>query len=61
MFSGISRDVLMNAQCLQTWWSNLKRAVFGSSLSVPPLTALGGGLVCESASKTDLQVVRSFS
>ena len=29
-------------------------AVFGSSLSLPPLVGLGGGLVCESVGKADL-------
>ena len=28
-FSVRTRDVLMNAQCPQKWWSNLKLAVFG--------------------------------
>ena len=36
------------------WWSTLKSAVFGLSLSLPPLVGGGGGLVCESVGKADL-------
>ena len=32
----------------------LKSAVFGLSLSLPPLVSEGGGLVCESVGKADL-------
>ena len=32
----------------------LKSAVFGTSLSLPPLVNEGGGLVCESVGKADL-------
>ena len=44
----------MNAQSNHKWWSTLKSAVFGSSLSLPPLVVGGGGLVCESVGKADL-------
>ena len=44
----------MNAQSDHNWWSTLKSAVFGSSLSLPPLVFKGGGLVCESVGKADL-------
>ena len=47
-------DVLMNAQSPYKWWSTLKSAVFGLSLSLPPLVREGGGLVCESVAKADL-------
>ena len=47
----------MNAQCPHKWWSTLKSAVFGSSSdsSLSPLIGAGGGLVCESVGKADLQ------
>ena len=48
-------DVLMNVQSPHEWWSTLKSAVFGSSSSLPPLVGPGGGLVCESVGKADLQ------
>ena len=48
-FSNKNRDVLLNVQSPQKWWSTLKSAVFGSSSSLPPLVSEGGGLVCESA------------
>ena len=57
MAQGISvrnRDVLMNVQSPQKWWSTFKSAVFGSSSSLPPLVSEGGGLVCESVGKADL-------
>ena len=44
----------MNVQSPHKWWSTLKSAVFGSSLSLPPLVGPGGGLVCESLGKADL-------
>ena len=47
-FCDRNRDVLMNVQ------STLKSAVFGSSLSLPPLVSECGGLVCESVGKADL-------
>ena len=53
-FSARNRDVLMNAQFPHKWWSTLKSAVFGLSLSLPPLVGGGGGLVCESVGKADL-------
>ena len=47
-FSVRSRDVPMNAQCPNKWWSILKPAVFSSSSdsSLPPL--IGGGVLCVS-------------
>ena len=42
-FSVRNIDVLMNVQSPHTWWSTLKSAVFGSSLSLPPLIGPGGG------------------
>ena len=48
-----NRDVLMNVQSPHKWRSTLKSAVFGSSLSLPPLVSEGGGLVCESVGKAD--------
>ena len=53
-FSDRNRNVLMNVQSPQKWWSTLKSAVFGSSSSLPPLVSEGGGLVCESVRKADL-------
>ena len=55
-FSVRSRDLLMNAQCPQKWWSTLKSAVFRSSSdsSLPPLIGAGFGLVCESVGKADM-------
>ena len=53
-FSAINRDVLMNAQSPQKWWSTLKSAVFGWSLSLPPHVGECDGLVCESVGKADL-------
>ena len=53
-FSDRNRDVLMNVQYPQKWWSTLKSAVFGSSSSLPPLVSEGGGLVCELVGKADL-------
>ena len=53
-FSDRNRDVLMNVQSPHKWWSTLKSAVFGLSLSLPPLVSEGGGLVCESVGKADL-------
>ena len=44
----------MNVQSPHKWWSTLKSAVFGMSLSLPPLIDEGGGLVCESVGKSDL-------
>ena len=44
----------MNVQSPHKWWSTLKSAVFGSSLSLTPLISEGGGLVCESVGKADL-------
>ena len=45
-FSDRNRDVLTNVQSPHKWWSTLNSAVFGSSLSLPPLVGGGGGLVC---------------
>ena len=45
----------MNAQSPHKWRSTLKSAVFGVSSSLPPLVGAGGGLVCESVGKADLQ------
>ena len=55
-FSVRSRDIRMNAQYPDKWWSTLKSAVFGSSSdsSLPPLIGAGGGLVCESVGKADM-------
>ena len=54
-FSDRNRDVLINVQSLHKWWSTLKSAVFGLSLSLPPpLINEGGGLVCESVGKAHL-------
>ena len=53
-FSVRNIDVLMNVRSSHKWWSTLKSAVFGSSLSLPPLVGQGGGLVCESVGKADL-------
>ena len=53
-FSDRNRDVLMNVQSPNKWWSTLKSVVFGSSSSLPPLISEGGGLVCESVGKADL-------
>ena len=53
-FSARNRDVLMNAQSSHKWWSTLKSAVFGLSLSLPLLVGGGGGLVCKSVGKADL-------
>ena len=50
-FSERNTDVLRNVQSPHKWWSTLKSAVFGSSLSLPPLVREGGGLVCESVGK----------
>ena len=44
----------MNVQSPHKWWSTLKSAVFGTSLSLPPLVNESGGLVCESVGKADL-------
>ena len=43
-FSVRNRDILMNAQCPQKWWSTLKSAVCGSSSdsSLPPLIGAVG-------------------
>ena len=53
-FSDRNRNVLLNVQSPHKWWSILKSAVFGSSLSLPLLVSEGGGLVCESVGKADL-------
>ena len=53
-FSARNRYGLMNAQSPHKWWSTLKSAVFGLSLSLPPLVGGGGGLVCASVGKADL-------
>ena len=45
----------MNVQSQHNWWSSLKSAVFGSSSALPPLVSEGGGPVCESIGKADLQ------
>ena len=44
----------MNAQSPHNWWSTLKPAMFGLSLSLQPLVGGGGGLGCESVGKADL-------
>ena len=41
-FSVRSRDLLINAQSPNKWWSTLKSAVFGMSSSLPPLVGVGG-------------------
>ena len=53
-FSDRNGDVLMNVQSPHKWWSTFKSAMFGSSLSLPPLVSESGGLVCESVAKADL-------
>ena len=53
-FSNRNKAVLMNVQYPHKWWSTLKSAVFGSSLSLLPLVSKGGVLVCESVGKADL-------
>ena len=53
-FSDRNRDVLMNVQSPDKWWSTPKSAVFGSNSSLPPLISEGDGLVCESVGKADL-------
>ena len=53
-FNDRNKAVLMNVQSPHKWWSTLKSAVFGTSLSLPPLVNEGGGLVCESVGKADL-------
>ena len=55
-FSVRNWDDLMNVQCPHKWWSTLKSAVNGSSpdSSLPPLIAVGGGLVCELVGKADM-------
>ena len=54
LFSVRNREVLMNAQSPQKWWSTLKSAVFGASSSLLPLVGGGGGLECESVGKADV-------
>ena len=44
-FSDRNRDVLMNVQSPDKWWSYLKSAVFGTISSFPPLVGVAGGLV----------------
>ena len=53
-FSDRNRDVLMNVHSSHKWWSTLKSAVFGSSLSLPMIVSEGGGLFCESDYNADL-------
>ena len=53
-FSVRLRDVLMNAQFPDEWFSTLQSAVFGSSTSLPLLFGGGGGLVCGLVGKADL-------
>ena len=53
-FSNRNRDVLMNVESLQKWWSTLKSAVFCSSSSLPPPIGGGGGLVWELVGISDL-------
>ena len=53
-FSDGNRDILMNVQSPNKWWSTLKFVVFGASSSLPPLVSEGGGLVCESFGEADL-------
>ena len=53
-FSDRNRDVIMNVQSPQKWWSNLRSALFDSSSPLPPFAGGGGELVCESVVKTDL-------
>ena len=49
-----NRAVLMNVQSPHKWWSALKSAVFGTSLSLPPHVNEDWGLVCESVGKANL-------
>ena len=53
-FSDRNRDVLMNVKSPHKWWSTLKSAVFGLSLSLPLLVNECGRLVCESLGRADL-------
>ena len=41
-FRDRNRAVLMNVQSPHKWWPTLKSAVFGTSLSLPPLISEGG-------------------
>ena len=50
-----NRDALINSQSLRNWWSTFKSTVFVSSSSLPLLVGGGGGLVCKSVGKTELQ------
>ena len=52
--SARNRDILMNAQSPNKWWSTLKSPVFGLISSLPPLVGGGWGMVCESVGKADL-------
>ena len=44
----------MNAACPHKWWSTLKSAVFFSTSFLPPLTGMGGGLVCGWVGNSDI-------
>ena len=44
----------MNSQSPHKWWSTLKSAAFGLSMSLPQLVCGAGGLVCESICQADL-------
>ena len=54
-FSDRNRAVLISVHSPHKWWSTLKSAVYGTSSSLPPLVSEGGGLVCESVGKADMQ------
>ena len=45
-FTDRNRNVLMKAQSPHKWLSILRSAVFGLSLSLPPLVGRSGGIVC---------------
>ena len=51
-----ANETYSQAKCQspQKWWPTLKYAVFGLSSSLPRLVG-GGGMVCESVAKADLQ------
>ena len=44
----------MNPQSPHKWWSTLKSAMFGTSLSLLPHVGRGSGLVGESVGMSDL-------
>ena len=53
-FCDRNKAVLMNVQSPHKWWSNLKSAVFVTSLSLPALVSKEWTGVCVSVGKADL-------